>query len=135
MLATENAYHARGLIAIMVCDDLWLHITRDAVQVATGSWLDIPHHDVGVKFYPPSGFLLLLPSPNLRDHVLASNDGLTIRRAKLQLLPWTCLAGAEAAKMAFKIRIFIECIPFHALVMMARQATIVLWSGSRTRMT
>jgi hypothetical protein len=90
---------------------------------------------MGVEFYPPSGFLLLLPSQDLHDHVLASNDGLTIGCAKLQLLPWTCLAGAEAAKMAFKVRIFIECIPFHALVMTARQATIVLWSGSRNRMT
>jgi hypothetical protein len=69
---------------------------------------------VGVEFYPPNGFLLLLPSPELRDHVLAANGGLTVGHAKLQLLPCTHLAGAEAAKLAFKVQLFIEGIPFQA---------------------
>jgi hypothetical protein len=41
MLATENEYHARGLIAIMVCEDPWLHLSRDEVQEAATSWLQV----------------------------------------------------------------------------------------------
>jgi hypothetical protein len=70
--------------------------------------------DIGVKFYPPSGFLLLLPTSALCDKVQVGNAGLTINRAKLQLLPWTHLAGPEATKLSFKILLFIEGIPHHA---------------------
>jgi hypothetical protein len=31
MLAMDNAYHVRNLIAITISDDLWLHLTQDAV--------------------------------------------------------------------------------------------------------
>jgi hypothetical protein len=37
MLATENEYHARGMIAVMVCEDPWLHLTREEVQEAAGN--------------------------------------------------------------------------------------------------
>jgi hypothetical protein len=57
---------------------------------------------------PPKGFLLLLSTPTLRDR------GLSIDRVMLQLIPWTCMAGAEAAKLSFKVRIFIEGILHHA---------------------
>jgi hypothetical protein len=73
----------RSLIAITICDDLRLHLTRDEVQEVTCSWLDIPCCDVGVEFYPLNGFLLLLPSLELRDRVLAANGGLTVGRVKL----------------------------------------------------
>jgi hypothetical protein len=33
------------------------------------------------------GFLLLLPSMDLRDRVLSCDDGVSIGRAKLQLIP------------------------------------------------
>jgi hypothetical protein len=58
--------------------------------------------------------MLLMPNPAMRNRVLACNGGLTIGRAKLQLLPWTHKVGAEAAKLSFKIRLFIEGIPCHA---------------------
>jgi hypothetical protein len=58
--------------------------------------------------------MLLLPTADLRDRVLASNAGLTIGRAKLQLLPWARLVGAEATKLAFKVRLFVDGVPFHA---------------------
>jgi hypothetical protein len=107
MLATKNDYHCRGIIAITVSDDPWLHLTRCAVQEATENWLGIPCHDVTINFYPWGGFLLLLPSPAIRDKVLAANAGLTIDKAKLQQLPWTRLAGTEATKLHFKICLFI----------------------------
>jgi hypothetical protein len=50
MLAMENDYNSCGLIAITVCDNPWVHLTRDAVQEAARSWLEIPYHNVGVKF-------------------------------------------------------------------------------------
>jgi hypothetical protein len=62
--------------------------------------VQISRHDVGIKFFPPSGFMLLMPNPAMRNRVLACNGGLTIGRAKLQLLPWTCKVGAEAAKLS-----------------------------------
>jgi hypothetical protein len=83
MVAVENAYHSRGLITIMVCDDPWLRVSRDSVREAAAGTLEIPCHDVGVKVYPSSGFLLLLPLPELRDHLLACNGGLTVGHAKL----------------------------------------------------
>jgi hypothetical protein len=58
-----------------------------------------------VDFFPPKGFLLLLPSPNLRDQALSCNDDVSIGHAKLQLLPWALLVGAEAAKLSFKVRL------------------------------
>jgi hypothetical protein len=48
MVATENEYHARGLIAISICEDPWFRVTRDAVQDVVGRWLEIPRCDVGV---------------------------------------------------------------------------------------
>jgi hypothetical protein len=50
MLAMENDYNSCGLIAITVCDNPWVHLTRDAVQEAARSWLEIPYHNVDVKF-------------------------------------------------------------------------------------
>jgi hypothetical protein len=113
MLATENDYHSRGLIAIAVYEDRY-HITRYAVQEAAGAWIGIPRCNVDVDFYPPKGFLLLLPTPALRDRALACNGGLPVGRAKLQLLPWSRMVGAEVAKLSFKARPFIEGLPHHA---------------------
>jgi hypothetical protein len=76
--------------------------------------MGIPRRDIEVDFFPPKGFLLLLPSPDLRDRGLSCNDGFSIGRAKLQLLPWTRLVGAEAAKLAFKVPLCVEGVPHHA---------------------
>lgn len=75
-----------------------------------GKWLGIPHRDIGVEFCPPKGFLLLLPSPAIRDRALSSNAGVAVGRAKLQ----TRLAGAETAKLSFKVRLCVEGVPHHA---------------------
>jgi hypothetical protein len=83
------------------------------VQEAVGKWLGIPHRDIGVEFYPPKGFLLLLPSPAIRDRALSSNAGVAVGRGKLQLMPWTRLAGAETAKLSFKVRLCVEGVPHH----------------------
>jgi hypothetical protein len=114
MAAMENEYHSSGLITISIYDDPWYHIMRDTVQEAVSTWLGVPRHDVGVDFFPPKGFLLLLPSPAIRDQALTFNDGITIGRVKLHLIPWTRMAGAKAAKLSFKVCIFIEGIPHHA---------------------
>jgi hypothetical protein len=107
-------YHSCGLIAVAICEDPWYRITRDAVQEAVGRRLEIPQGDVVVDFFPPQGFLLLLPEPGLRDRALSSNGGLAVGRAKLQLLPWMRKAGAEAAKLPFRVRLCIEGLPPHA---------------------
>jgi hypothetical protein len=73
-----------------------------------------PPHGIGVELSPPKGFLLLLPTPDIRHHVLTANAGLAVGRAKLQLMPWTRLAGVEAAKLQFWVRVCIEGIPHHA---------------------
>jgi hypothetical protein len=57
--------------------------------------------------------LLLLPTPVLHDHILSANAGITMGCAKLHLLPWTRLAGAETIKLPFKIPLYIEDIPHH----------------------
>jgi hypothetical protein len=107
-------YHSCCLIAVAICEDPWYRITRDAVQEAVGRRLEIPQGDVVVDFFPPQGFLLLLPEPGLRDRALSSNGGLAVGRAKLQLLPWMRKAGAEAAKLPFRVRLCIEGLPPHA---------------------
>jgi hypothetical protein len=114
MIGTENDYHSRRLIAITVSDDPWYHITRDVVQETTGTWLGIPRCDFVVDFYPPKGFLLLLPTPALRDRALACSGGLPAGPAKLQLLLWTRMAGAEVAKLCFKVPLCIEGVPLDA---------------------
>jgi hypothetical protein len=113
MVAAENDYHARGVIAIKVRDDPWSHLTRDAVGEAFGAWLAVPKRDIEVDFYLGKGFLVLLPSPGHRDRILSANVGLAVGQAKLQLLPWTRLAGADNIKLPFKIRLCIEGIPHH----------------------
>jgi hypothetical protein len=120
MLTVENDSHTRGLIAITVCDDPWFHLTRYMVQEAAGRWLGVPRRAVGVDFFPPKGFLLLLPSPDLRGRAMAGDQGFSVGQARLHLMPWYRMAGAEAAKLPFKIRLCIEGIPPHA-----RQATTV----------
>jgi hypothetical protein len=107
-------YHSCCLIAVAICEDPWYRITRDAAQEAVGRRLEIPQGDVVVDFFPPQGFLLLLPEPVLRDRALSSNGGLAVGRAKLQLLPWMRKAGAEAAKLPFRVRLCIEGLPPHA---------------------
>jgi hypothetical protein len=114
MLATENTFHSRGLVAITFSDDPWYHVMRDAVRTVTSRRIDIPAGDIGVDFYPPGGFLPLLPTPNHRDRALSSNDGITVGCVKLQLLPWTRMAGANAVKLPFKVRLCIEGIIQHA---------------------
>jgi hypothetical protein len=114
MLATENDYHSRGLIAVAIYDDPWYCVTLDAVREATTRWLDIHPRDVHVDFYPPKGFLLLLPSSEIRDHALSSNAGITAGRAKLQLIPWTRMARADVCKLQFKVHLCIQGIPPHA---------------------
>jgi hypothetical protein len=78
MLATENTYHSHGLIAISICNDPWYRINRNGVQATVGRRQEILQGDVVVDFFPPQGFLLLLPEPGLRDRALSSNDGLVI---------------------------------------------------------
>jgi hypothetical protein len=115
MAVTENEFHARGLIVIVVvCDDPWYCLTREMVREAAGRWMGAPPRDISVDFFPPKGFMLLLPSPRLRDRVLDNNFELVAGQAKIQLLPWTRLAGAEACKLPFKVRLCIEGTPFHA---------------------
>jgi hypothetical protein len=129
---------------------MWFHITRDAVrEVAAGTGsLEIPRCDVGVDFYPPSGFLMLLPSPELCDRVLAFSSGLAVGLAELQLMSWTRLAGAEASKLSFKVRLFMEGeaviqpprLPssmrasITATIMTAKLAVAAWQSGPETRM-
>jgi hypothetical protein len=105
MVEAENVCHSRGLIAVSLCDDPWFRVTRDTVQEALGKWLGIPRRDIEVDFFPPKGFLLLLPSLDLRDWALSCNDDVSIGRAKLQLLPWARLVGTEATKLSFKVRL------------------------------
>jgi hypothetical protein len=50
----------------------------------------------------------------MHDRALAYNGGLTVGRAKLQLLPWMRMVGAESAKLSIKVHLFIEGIPHHA---------------------
>jgi hypothetical protein len=89
LLEAENDLHAHGVIAIKICDDPWYLLSRDAVREAFGRCLGVPRRDVEVDFYPNKGFLVLLPSPSVRDHALSANSGLVVGQAKLQLLPWT----------------------------------------------
>jgi hypothetical protein len=110
----ENEFHARGLIVIVICDDPWYRLTREMVREAAGRWLGVPPRDIGVDFFPLKGFMLLLPSTCLHDRALDNNFGLIAGQAKIQLLPWTRLAGADACKLSFKVRLCIEGIPFHA---------------------
>jgi hypothetical protein len=110
MLGAENDLHARGIIAIKICEDP----SRDAVGEAFGRWLGVPRRDVEVDLYPNKGFLVLPPSPSVRDHALSANTGFTVGQAKLLLLPWTRFAGAEAIKLPFKVRLCIEGVPHHA---------------------
>jgi hypothetical protein len=114
MVATENDYHSRGLIAITVCDDSWFHITRNMVREVVSQWLGTPQSDIDVEFYPPKGFLILLALPDLRDRALSANSGILIGHAKLQLFPWSRMASAEASKLFFKVRLCVEGIPHHA---------------------
>jgi hypothetical protein len=114
MVATENELHSRAVIAIAVYDDPWYHLTRDAVQEAVEQSLGVHRWDVEVNFYRSKSFLVLLPTPALHDHVLAANSGITVGHATLQLWPWTRLAGAEAIKLSFKVRLCIEGVPHHA---------------------
>jgi hypothetical protein len=83
MAASENDYHSRGIIVIAICEGSRFLITHDAVQEAMGKSLGIPGRDIEVDFYPPKGFLLLLPSPSIHDRALSDNAGVTVGRAKL----------------------------------------------------
>jgi hypothetical protein len=67
MVAMENDYHARGVIAFSISDDPWAHISREAVQEAVGQCLGMPHRDIEVEFFPSKGFLVLLPTPVVCD--------------------------------------------------------------------
>jgi hypothetical protein len=65
------------------------------------------------RFCPNIGFLVLLPSPSVHDHMISANTGLNIGQAKLQHLPWTRLAGAEVLKLPFKVCLCIEGASMH----------------------
>jgi hypothetical protein len=119
-MVTEHDYHSRGVIAIKVCEDPWFHVSRDEVYEAMGAWLGVPCHDIDVEFFPTKGFLVLLPTSAPCDKALSSNTGLTIRQAKLQLLSWTRMAGAEPVKLPFKVHLCIEGVPNNA-----RQASVI----------
>jgi hypothetical protein len=114
MVATENDYHSRGMIAIKVCDDPWFHLMRDDVGEAFRKWLGIPQRDIEVDFFLGKGFLVLMPSPSHRDSIISANTGISIGQAKLQLLPWARMARAESIDLPFKVRLCIEGIPHHA---------------------
>jgi hypothetical protein len=66
-----------------------------------------------VDFYPSKGFLVLLPTLTICDRALSANSGLTVGHAKLQLLPWTRMAGAEVLKLPFRVHLWIEGVPHH----------------------
>jgi hypothetical protein len=87
LVATENDYHSRRVIAIKVCDDPWFHLSRDEVWEAVSNWLGIHHRDIDVQFYPTKGFLVLLPTSSMHDRELSPNFGLTIGQPKIQLRP------------------------------------------------
>jgi hypothetical protein len=114
MATSENEDHSRGLIAISICEDPWFCVTREAMQEDVGLWLGIRRRDIDIELFPRKGFLLLLPSSELHDHALSSNGSVPVGRAKLQLLSWTRLVGAEAAKLPFKVRLYVEGVPHHA---------------------
>jgi hypothetical protein len=84
------------------------------MQEDVGLWLGIRRRDIDIELFPRKGFLLLLPSSELHDHALSSNGSVPVGRAKLQLLSWTRLVGAEAAKLPFKVRLYVEGVPHHA---------------------
>jgi hypothetical protein len=83
MVATENDYHSRGMIAIKVCDDPWFHLTWDDVGEAFRKWLGVPQRDIEVDFFLGKGFLVLMPSPSHRDNILSMNTGISVGQAKL----------------------------------------------------
>jgi hypothetical protein len=114
LMAVENDYHSRGVIAIKVCRDPWFHVSRDEVHEVVSTWLGVPHRDIDVEFFPAKGFLVLLPTSALHDRALSSDVGLAIGQAKLQLLPWTHMAGAEHVKLLFKVHLYIKGVPNHA---------------------
>jgi hypothetical protein len=92
----------------------WFHLTRDDVGEAFRKWLGGPQRDIEVDFFPGKGFLVLMPSPSHHDSILLANNGIFIEQAKLQLLPWTRMNGAESIELPFKIHLCIEGIPHHA---------------------
>jgi hypothetical protein len=120
MVLAENAYHSHGVIAVMICEDPWFHITRDVVLEAFGLSLSVHRWDTEVDFFLNKGFLVLLPTPAFYDRVLVANAGVPMGRVKLQLLPWTRMAGGEATKLSFKICLCIEGVPHHT-----RQSSII----------
>jgi hypothetical protein len=79
MVATENDYHSRGVIAIKVWDDPWFHLTWDDVGEAFGKWLGIPQRDIEVEFFLGKEFLVLMPSPSHRDSILSAYTSIFIR--------------------------------------------------------
>jgi hypothetical protein len=83
MVVLENDNHARGLIAMVVCDDPWYRLTRDMIGESISLWLGIPRREIDVEFFLPKGYLLLLPLPSLQDRVLDCNIGLVVSQAKI----------------------------------------------------
>jgi hypothetical protein len=120
LVAAENDYHSRGVIAIKICEDPWFHISCDEVRQAVGAWLGVPRCDLEVEYFLAKGFLVLLSTSAICNRMMSLNTGLTIGQAKLQHLPWLCMVGAEPVNLPFKICLCIEGIPSHV-----RQAPVI----------
>jgi hypothetical protein len=101
------------------------------VAYAFGKWLGTPRRDVAVHFYPSIGFLVLLPTPTLRDCALSANSGLTVGHAKWQLLPGTRMAGADALKRHRSE--FISALKVSRITMkLLRHQLLVVYSLTKT---
>jgi hypothetical protein len=58
MLATENDYHSRGLIAVAVCDDPWYRVMRSE-RLPGGGWTFIS--ETWASTFAPKGVSTAAP--------------------------------------------------------------------------
>jgi hypothetical protein len=81
MLTTHTACH--------VCNDPWLHVTRDMVREAVGQWLGIPWADVDVKFFLRKGFCYCFLHQASKTALSPLTRALASSKPSCSFLSWT----------------------------------------------
>lgn len=67
-----------------------------------------------VTIFGKGTFLLSFGNPHTRQRVLAEDEPVRAGRTTLRIMPWTRLSAAEAGKLYYQAKVFLEGVPRHA---------------------
>ncbi|CAL4970140.1 unnamed protein product [Urochloa decumbens] len=101
----------RGLIAVQ--RDARARLTCDVVLREALHQLCIPEHTIQVTRISTASFLLRFETPELRNTARARGT-LEVGSSSLHLMSWGRQAGAFDGSLAYRARVCLEGVPYHA---------------------